>query len=85
MFGQGNGPDDTDRPPSGTRKEEKWASTVFEGPQPNPCRRKKLGAKDSGVDHMFGSDRIDYGNKSNNMVILSAQKKNNNKWKPVRQ
>ena len=64
------------------RNEEKWRSTVFDGPIVEAPNRKKLGPSDAGTNKLFGEDRVDYGNKSNNMPMLQQPKKS--KWKPVR-
>ncbi|CDW87720.1 UNKNOWN [Stylonychia lemnae] len=84
IFTSDNGPSESERPPSRSRQEEKWQSTVFEGPITEQSRRKKLGQGDAGVETLFGQDRIDFENKSNAMPVLSS-KKEGKQWKPVRQ
>ena len=44
---------------------------MFDGPVQEKSRRKKLGGKDAGTDNIFGRDTFDYGNKSNNMNVLT--------------
>lgn len=83
VFGTTNGPDETERPPSRSRQEEKWSSTVFEGPIIEKSTRKKLGKGDSGTENLFGSDKVDLDNRSNNMPVLGT-KKETKQWKPVR-
>lgn len=56
---------ETERPQSRGRAEEKWKSTVFEGPIVEKPNRKKLGGESSGTATLFGKDNIDYDNKSN--------------------
>ena len=46
--------DEIARPPSSSRNEDKWRSTVFAGPVLEQSKRKKLGQKDHGVDTLFG-------------------------------
>lgn len=76
---------DTERPQSRGRQEEKWKSTVFDGPIMEKPNRKKLGGESKGTDTLFGKEKIDYENKSNQMVIIATQKKNQpKKWEPVR-
>ena len=57
---------------------------MFEGPIVEPARRKKLGQSDHEVETLFGKDRVDFGNKSNAMPILSSPQKNQKKWLPKR-
>ncbi len=81
--------DETQRSPSSTRNEEKWKSSVFDGPSTasqNRVSRKKLGAHDAGTDKLFGQDRIDYDNTANNMPSYAgiAKKPQVKNWKPVR-
>ena len=85
MFAQGGGPDETVRSPSRSRQDEKWASTIFEGPIVEQSKRKRLNYNDKGGDHLFGTSKIDYANRSNNISILTnAKKACEKKWKPVR-
>ena len=60
------------RPSSRNRVEEKWKSTVFEGPLIEPAKRKKLGQADVRGDDLFGTHQVDFGNKSNAMPILGT-------------
>lgn len=77
------GSDETQRPPSSTRKEENWQSSVFAEPFIEKPTRKKLGGPDAGVDTLFGKDQCDFGNTSNNMPVIGNPKKAK-KWAPVR-
>jgi hypothetical protein len=43
-----------------------------------------LGRGDAGVDTLFGQDKCDFGNKSNNMAVI-GMKKPAKKYKPARQ
>jgi hypothetical protein len=79
--------DETERSPSRTRQEEKWKSSVFEGPSTqNKVSRKKLGAHDAGTDKLFGQEKIDYENTANNMPSYGGigKKPTVKNWKPVR-
>ena len=58
------------RPASRSRREEKWNSTIFEGPIAESPRRRKLGQKDSGTENLFGKEKCDFENKSNHMPVL---------------
>lgn len=71
------------RPLSRTRVEEKWVSTVFAEPIIEESRRKKLEKPGAGTVGLFGTDRVDYGNKSNNINII-GRKPEVKKWAPVR-
>jgi hypothetical protein len=74
-----------ERPSPKNRQEQKWKSTVFDGPVQETVSRKKLGGESSGTETLFGQDKIDYENKSNHMSILGTKKAAvNKKWKPVR-
>lgn len=62
--------DDGERARSKNRHDDKWQSTVFEGPVPEKSKRKKLGQADAKVDELFGKDKCDFENKSNAMAVI---------------
>ena len=51
------------------RNEEKWNSSIFGPPITESPKRKKLGAKDSGTEKLFGQDKPEYS-KSNHMPVI---------------
>mmetsp|Transcript_1676 Transcript_1676/g.1608 ORF Transcript_1676/g.1608 Transcript_1676/m.1608 type:complete len:151 (-) Transcript_1676:1142-1594(-) len=71
---------------SRSRQEDKWRSSVFDVPDgnENQVKRKKLGGEGAGTDKLFGSEKVDFDNKSSGSVLFSS-KKDVKKWKPVRQ
>lgn len=76
---------ETEGPRSRNRNEDKWKSSVFDGPIVEQSKRKKLGGKGTGAENLFGQEKIDYENKSNQMVIIGSKKKAAvKKWQPVR-
>jgi hypothetical protein len=85
VFGQVPETDETERPPSASRQEENWASTVFEGPTPHHATRKKLGGACHGTENLFGEHKVDFDNRSNKMAVLGVKSVQEKKWKPVRQ
>ena len=75
VFGQDKSNDGGERPPSRSRKEGNWSSSVFASAQIESPTRKHLAPKDSGQQKLFGGAKIDYENKSNHMPVLGGKKK----------
>lgn len=69
--------------PITTRQEQKWMSSVFEGPIIEEVRRKRLDKGDAGQEALFGRDHCEYQS-SNVMSAVSGRKTFMKTFVPVR-